>query len=347
MTEHQQHEATEGLPPQAILYDLIDGFTRTQCISVVSKLGVADELATGPKTAEELGQAVAAHPRELRRVLRAVASLGIFAEDREGRFHLTPLAETLRSDVPGSMRDFAVLYGQPWYWRPWGDLLNSVKTGETPFSRVHGKDVFAYLTGDAEAASTFNRALASVTSQGVDSILKAYNFARFASVVDVGGGNGTLIAGILNAFPETHGVLFDLPYIVEEAESFIGDAGVSDRCRVVGGDFFDSVPDGCDAYVLKFVVHDWDDERTITILKNCRRAIRNDGTLLLIERGIIPIGNDPAPIKFMDMHMMVVTGGIERTEAEISELFARAGFKLTRVIETDSPDNVIVEGVPV
>lgn len=347
MTKHQQPKATEELPPQAILYDLIDGFARTQCISVIAELGVADELATGPKTVEELAEAVGARPHELLRVLRAVASLGIFSEDNEGRFHMTPLAETIRSDVQGSMRDFAVLYGQPWYWNPWADMLSFVKTGHTPFSHVHGKDLFEYLGGDAEAASVFNGALASITSQGVDPILEAYDFARFNNIVDVGGGNGTLVAGILSAFPKMHGVLYDLPYIVEEAERSIEDAGVSDRCKVVGGDFFESVPGGGDVYVLKFVVHDWDDERTIKILENCRRAMGMDGTLVLIERGIIPTGNDPAPIKFMDIHMMVAMGGIERTEGELSELFSRAGFRLTRVIESESIDNVIVEGVPV
>lgn len=331
----------------AVIYELIDGFTRTQIISVAAELGIADLLMEGPKDIYELATSADAHPRALQRILRALASLGIFAEREDGRFELTSLAEPLQSGVPGSMRDFAIMYGQEWYWKPWGNLLDSVRTGESAFEHVHGKDLFGYLGEDEQAASVFNGAMTSITGEGVNPILESYDFSDFAKIVDVGGGHGTLIVAVLKAHPQMRGMLFDLPSVAEGAKVIIQEAGVADRCEMAGGDFFESVPVGGDVYVLKFVIHDWDDDRTIAILRNCRKAITRDGKLLLVERGIVPHSNEPAPIKFMDLHMLVITGGIERTEAEIGALFEAAGFKLTKVIPTGSPDNVIVEGIPV
>jgi predicted O-methyltransferase YrrM len=315
-----------------------------QAIAVAAKLRLADLLEDGPKSFDELAAETATHPPSLYRLLRALASVGIFAENGEGRFELTPLATPLQSDVPGSVRAMCAMRGEPWFWGAWGDLLHCVTTGESAFEHRHGKGLFELLSGDPAAMSLFAEAMTSMSETESAAVLAAHDFSAAKTVVDVGGGQGFLLAAILQANPSLRGVLFDLPDTVTRAHRVFESAGVRDRLEVIGGSFFDAVPAGGDAYMLKSVIHDWDDDRAVAILANCRRAMTTSGTLLLIER-VIPSGNEPSVAKWMDVNMLVATGGRERTEAEYRSLYASAGFELTRITATAAYMSLI-EGKP-
>ena len=270
--------------PSATLAQLIHGCASTQLLNVAARLGIADLLADGPKDAGALAAAAGAHPDSLRRVLRALATLGIFAERGDGTFALTGLSRLLRSGASGSLRASAIMYGEEWYWRPFGELLHSVLTGETAFDHVFGRSFFDYLGDHPKAAATFDDAMTSFTSDHAEAAMEAYDFSGLRNVVDVGGGHGSLLAAILKSNPSATGVLFDRPSVVAGAAAILEAEGVADRCGLVSGDMFESVPAGGDAYVLKWIIHDWDDAHAIAILKICREAIADDGRLLLIER---------------------------------------------------------------
>jgi hypothetical protein len=258
---------------------------------VAAKLGVADLLRAGPKSSPELAAAVNVNPQALYRVLRALASLGIFAETDPGSFALTPLAEPLRSDVPGSLLASAVLYGEGWWWQACGELLHSIRTGQPAFDHVHGKPLFGYLNSASDAAAVFNDHQTNMTRQDAAAVVAAYDFTGCARVVDIGGGHGALAAAILRACPRTTVLLFDQPGVVVGAPQRLRAEGVMDRWTCVAGDFFDSVPPGGDAYVLKDIVHDWDDGQAIAILRNCRVAMTPapavPARLLVVEKVIV------------------------------------------------------------
>lgn len=323
---------------------MIMGFRTTQLIYAAAKLGIADLLKDGPREVSAIASAVGAHPRALYRLLRALASLGILAETTDGGFQLTGFAQTLRSDVPGSLRGLALLYGDEWLWHAYGSTLYSVTTGLPAFDLVHGQPLFEYLHLHPEAASTFNQAMTGYSELESAAVLSAYDFADAAKLVDVGGGQGALLAAILKAYPQTSGVLFDQESVIDHARYVMAHTGVADRCAMTPGNFFDAIPKGGDVYVLKSVLHDWDDERSITILKNCREVMRRGSRLLVIER-VVPEGNEPSEAKLFDINMLVVIGGLERTAREYQELFEAAGFELTRIIRTEALVS-IVEGVP-
>lgn len=330
--------------PGPALLQMITGFWISQAIYVAAKLGIADMLQDGPRSSAELAKSAAMSPRQLHRLLRFLASVGIFAADEEGRFALTPLASGLQSDVPGSLRALAIMYGEEIY-QAWGDLLHSIQTGETAFNHVFKSGHFHYLTQHPTAAAVFNQAMTGFSTQESTAILKAYDFAHFDKVVDVGGGQGSFIAAILNANPRLIGVLFELPQVITGAEGHIAASGIANRCQVIGGDFFQTLPGGGDVYILKNILLNWEDEQCVTILQNCRRAMTKQGKLLVIE-AVIPPGNVPSFSKLLDLHMLVVTGGHGRTEAEFRAIFAAAGFELTNIIPTQSPASII-EGVAV
>ena len=330
----------DSIPPTTSLLQKVTGTWVAQAISVVAKLGTADVLADGPKGADQLAEAAHVHAPSLYRVLRTLASVGIFAEGNDGRFRLTPLAEPLRSDAPGSLRSFAIMLGEEWHWRPWGHLLHSVTTGQPAFEHAYGTEFFDYLAGQPEAAAIFDAAMTSRSNQDNDAVPAAYDFSGIRTVVDVGGGRGSFLASILRANPEMRGILFDQPHVLAGARQLVETAGLGGRCDLVAGDFFESVVDGGDAYILKKVIHDWDDDRAVQILERCREAMPADGRLLLVET-VIPPGNDPSFGKLLDLHMLVWTGGKERTEAEYRVLLATAGFGLTRIVPTGSPVSVI------
>lgn len=328
---------------------MITGYWISQSIYVAAKLGIADLLKDGPKSCDELANAVRAHPDALCRMLRALASMGIFAENQNGHFELTPLAVPLQTGVPGSLRAWAVMMGEEWVWRPWGELLYSVRTGETAFHHVFAMEHFDYLSRNPEAAVIFNEGMTASPMQPASAVVAAYDFSRFRTIVDVGGGQGFQLAAILEANPHTSGVLFDLPHVIEGARSLLEAEGVAARCELVGGDFFQSVPAGGDAYILKTVIHDWDDDHSITILKNCYRAMANSGRLLLVERVMPARMEQSASFQLVargDLQMLVMAGGRDRTEAEFRALLDAAGFMLTNIVPTQSAVSII-EGVPV
>jgi hypothetical protein len=307
------------------------GIIASQAIYVAAKLRIADLLASGPKTIAELASESGAHPPTLERLLRALSTLELFAPASEGRFRNTPLSEMLRIDHPQSQRDGALFLPARFLWLPIGELFESVRTGEPAFRRIFGQPFFEYLAAHPADAAVFNNAM----TQGIPwtslALLAAYDFSRFEQLVDVGGGEGALLRDILAATPRLHGVLFDLPQVVTRASEILtGD--ISARCQIVGGNFFESIPEGADAYLLKGVIHDWPDDDAARILRNTRRAIRPDGTLLLIE-GMVD--STSRRVGLMELLMLVI-GGRERTEAEFRSLLASADFLLARIIPTET-----------
>ena len=326
------------------LFQMIMGFRVTQMIYVVAKLGIADLLKAGPQDPESLAQATHTHGPSLYRLLRALASLGIFAEDEEGRFTLTPLAELLQSGVPGSMRSRALHFGGQPDWQSWGQLLYSITTGETAFRHLHGMDPWEYRAKNPEVDAYFNDFMYQQTATQTAAVIAAYDFSEIGTIVDAGGGYGALLAAILQANPQMRGILCDAPHVLKGAPPTLEAAGVSDRCELVPCDFFDSVPEGGDAYILKNIIHDWDEDSGRAILTNCRRVTPQHGRLILVEH-VIQRGNDPQMGKLVDLQMLVALGGRERTEAEFRALLGEAGFELTKVVPTQAQVSVI-EAVP-
>lgn len=328
--------------PADTLLNIVRGYRAAQAISVAATLGIADLLANGPRAVDELAEATGTDAPSLYRLLRALASMGIFAEDDE-RFRLTPLAEPLRSDAPRSVRGLVRLLGDPVLFKSWGQLLYSVRTGHPAFDYVHGMGLYAYLAQHPETAAIFYAGMAATTRH--QAVIESYVFAGASVVVDVGGGDGTLITSILHANPTIRGILFDRPEIVTGAQERLEREGLTERCQVVGGSFFEFVPEGGDLYILSDVIHNWSDEQAITILANCRRAVPGSGRLLLIQQ-VLPPGNGPALGMLDDLNMLAVLGGRERTEEEFRVVLAGASFSLRRIIHTRDSYS-IVEAIPV
>jgi hypothetical protein len=314
---------------------LVSGYWYTQTIYVATKLGIAELLKDGPKSAQELAQATGTNPRALYRLLRALASINIFAED-QGRFSLTPLAECL---LDPSTKAMVTMRGD-FQYRAWGELLYSIQTGESAFEKQHGKPIFDYLTENPETGNLFDQAMTGVHGRETEAMLEAYDFTGIGTLADIGGGNGSVITAILKKYPVMQGIIFDLPGVLERTSANIQAAGLTGRCQVVAGNFFETVPPGADAYLMRHIIHDWDDDESLTILRNCRKAMRPDGKLLVVE-GIVPPGNEPSVSKFFDLAMMVMPGGMERMEEEYRQLFNAAGFRLTRIVPTTTWVSVI------
>lgn len=333
---------TNETTPATTLLHMVTGHWVTQAIYVAAKLGIADLLKGGPRTSEELAMSTGTHAPSLYRLLRALANIGVFEEDETGCFGLTSIGQCLASNAPDSMRARAMVSGEEWY-HVWGDLLYSVQTGQTAFDHVLGVPFFQYLAHNDATAAIFNKTMTASSAQVAAAVVAAYDFSWAKTIVDVGGGHGSLIASILNANPQARGILFETPEVTDGATTHLVAAGLAERCDVVAGDFFEAVPSGGDVYLLSFILHDWDDERSIAILKNCQRAMAPDGRLLLIEQ-VIPHANEPSFSKMYDLHMLVLMGGRERTEAEYRMLLHAAGFRLTTIIPTQSPRSII-EGV--
>jgi hypothetical protein len=345
MSQDEVDQVSAEAPPAARLMQMIFGFAITQAISVAARLNLADLLKDGAKSVDELAQATGAEPRPLYRILRALASVGIFAEDGAGRFKLTPLAEPLRSNTPDSLRDFSIFIGADWHWRAWGDLFGSVQSGQPAFEKIYDKAFFEYLGENAGPAQVFNDAMTSISTVSSTAVVDGYDFAGIKKLVDVGGGHGMLLSSILEKYPQMTGILIDAPSVITGTKEAIEARGLSGRCEVVGGDFFASVPAGGDAYIMKHIIHDWNDERASTILRCCHRQMPAEGKLLVVEM-VIPEGNAPSFGKLLDLEMLVLLRSFERTEAEYRELFNQSGFRLTRIVPTKSAYSVI-EGVPI
>lgn len=318
-----------------------------KAVCVAAELQIADHLAAGPRGPDDLAQATGSHAPSLHRLLRALVSLDICSERDDGLFELSAMGEPLRSDAPNSLRSWALWYGA--YMSPlWDNLRHSVKSGESARKLITGSDDFSHLESDAGAAAIFNRAMAEFTTLIASEVVRVYDFAGMRRIVDVGGGYGALIAAVLRANPAAEGVLFDRPHAMRGARTLLAGEGLSARCELLAGDFFDQVPAAADIYLLKAIIHDWDDERGRLILRNCRRAMPPHGRILIVER-ILPARFQPSrlhhAIARADLTMLVALGGRERTEAEFSTLLDSAGFTLTRVIATGLEYSVL-EGAP-
>jgi hypothetical protein len=317
-----------------------------QALHVVAVLGIADLLADAPKSSDDLAQTTGSHGRTLYRVLRTLAAAGVFAEDKSGRFRLTPLGQPLRSDVANSVRAASIfLSGES---ELEGRLVDCVRTGKTAIELVSGgTNWIEYYRQEPARAAVFNAAMTALSNAHYAGVVGAYDFRSVRKIVDVGGGHGRLLSMILMAYPKMRGVLFDLPHASEGGQKTMADARLSNRCEVVSGDFFRSVPSGCDAYILSRVIHDWDDERAVAILKVVRDALPAKGRLLLFETMIRSDKRLSYPL-LSDLNMVIRTGGCERTLAEYRALYKAAGFNLSRSIKTASPTGMtIIEGKPV
>ncbi|GAA6618061.1 methyltransferase [Scytonema sp. NUACC26] len=323
------------------MLEMISSFWVSQTIYAAVKLGIADYLQEQPRTAGELAEMTNTHAPSLYRLLRALTSVGIFTEDENHRFGLTRLGETLCTDCPGSLRFFAMIQLGQEHYRAWGNLLHSIKTGEVAFDNLVGMNVWDYYVKNPENGKVFEQAMTNMTGSQIEAIMASYDFSELSLVVDVGGGQGSLLTTILKAYPELKGILFDTPTTIENVKPRLqANSDVGNRCTAVSGNFFESVPSGGDAYLMKFIIHDWDDEKAIAILKNCYRVMPENSKLLLFET-IIPLGNEPFFGKLLDINMLVMTGGRERTESEYQVLLQAAGFQLNKIISTPSPLSII------
>lgn len=329
--------------PAEQLVRLFRGFWVSQAIYVATELRIADLLAEGPRTLADLASAAGAHAPTLGRVLRLLASEGVFEEVEDGRFQLTPMAAPLRRDT-GQLWMQVLFIGRPASWQAAGDLLHTVKTGETAFDHVHGAGFFEYLREHPDEGRLFDQLMVANTTPVARAVAAAYDFSSMTTIVDVGGGRGALTIGILMANPALRGVVLDQPAVAIGAREAIAAAGLSDRCEAVGGDFFEGVPSGADAYLVKFILHDWDDDRSLAILRACRRAIPAQGRLVVIEL-VIAGGAGPSFARTQDVNMLINLGGQERSAAEYRALFVAAGFDLKRTIPVLG-DMCIIEGVP-
>jgi hypothetical protein len=316
----------------ATLSSLISGFMVSQAIHAVAKLGVADALTDGPRDIEDLAESCGASVDGLYRTLRCLAALGLFDECGERTFALTSMGSLLCQDAPGSLRPWALLSGESWAREPWGEILHSIQTGRPAFDAVHGTDAYSFLTQSPPAAQLFHAAMISSAGQLLAPAIDSYDFSGIDHLIDVGGGHGALLSRVLDAYPTMQGTLVDLPQTVEDARTFLDGQGqgVGGRCKVIAGDFFQTVPPSGDAYALRWILHNWDDTHAVAILGNCRRAMPSHARVLIFER-IVPTGNAPADSKVLDLNMMIMQGGRERTEAEFTMLLGRAGLELVGI----------------
>ncbi len=313
-------------------------------LAIATELGLADLVHTEPQSVTQLAHATGSHADSLYRLLRMLASCGVFAEDDDGLFHSTPMSSLLESGRPDSFRDLLTLGWQDIAWDTYRQLPHTIRTGETAFDTAFGATFFDYLASHPEANASFDAAMAVFSGPENGIIAAAYDFGQFARIVDVGGGTGGLIAAILSAHPGVHGVLFDQPQVVA---NMTGVEVLTDRerCEPIGGDFFESVPPAADAYVMKRILHDWDDEAAIRLLMRCREAMKTDARVLVID-AVMQAGNAPDPNKFMDVSIMALTRGRERSEANFRRLFAEAGLRCTEIFPTKLPSTLsIIEGV--
>lgn len=330
-------------PPSIAVLNMICGYWVTQFIYVAAKLNIADHLKKRPMTCQELAQATGANEQALYRLMRGLASLGIFTETKEGRFKLNALGKSLCADTPGSMRSMALMNGMPFHWKVWENFLETIKTGQPGFERTFGMDSFSFFNTHPEEDAIFSGAMTAMSVQSVAPIVAAYDFGAAYKVADIGGGEGSLLAGILQANSDLKGVLFDRPSVVAQAQTTFEQ--LAERMEFVSGDIFEKIPSGSDIYILKNILHDFSDEKALLILKKCREALNNSARLLIIET-IIPAGNAPFSGKLIDLEMLMMTpGGRERNETEYGQLLEAAGFKLNRIVPTIAPLSLI-EALP-
>ncbi|AYE97405.1 hydroxyneurosporene methyltransferase [Mycobacterium paragordonae] len=329
------------VPAPAAMMELILDAWVAQAVAAAAELGIADALAGGPLTADEIAAAVGADADAISRLLRALIGRGVFRQRRDGRYDLNPLADALRSDAEVSLAGMARFVGTRQQREHWSELTDAIRSGRSVVSKLRGKPFFEYLAGEPELSRIFNDAMTSTSDLSIAPLVAAYDFSGYSTIVDVGGGHGRLLAAILNAAPQARGILFDQPQVVADAPAELREHRVEDRVRIVEGSFFeDELPGGGDAYVLKNIIHDWPDDDAISILGRVRKAAAPGSHVLLLEQ-VIPDHNRDIPAKWIDLEMLVMVDGRERTEAEYGRLLQQAGFQLTRVVETASPFGIV------
>jgi ubiquinone/menaquinone biosynthesis C-methylase UbiE len=326
------------------LAEMVMAIWPARAIYAAAELAIPDHLAGGALHVDEISRLTACHAPSLRRLLRALGSCGVVTEVSPDCFGLTALGSALRTDAPGSTRALVMTIAGGWQWTAWGNFLHSLRTGQSGLLKSSGLDLFSYLAAHPQEHACFNQAMIGIHGATASAVADAYDFSALDSIVDVGGGTGTLLKTILKATSHPRGVLFDLPETAKEAREAIAKEGLAGRCTVADGDFFESVPQGHDCYILAHVLHDWTDAEAIAILRNCRRAISQKGRLLIVE-AVLPEGDTPHHGKLMDLLMLAVTGGVERTGREFAELLTATGFKLERIISTSTHQS-IVEATP-
>jgi O-methyltransferase domain/Dimerisation domain len=331
-----------NLPPKIILTQMILGYVTSKAIHVATKLNIADLIAAqGPMNCSGLAKKTGAHEESLHRLLRALASVEIFQEDSEGKFSLTPMAECLKEDSPDSLKAMSLSTGAAFY-KAYEEFLYSIQTGDGGLKKALGMPIFDYLTNNPEEGKIFDRMMTDFHGDETAPMVGTYNFSDFKTIVDVGGGNGSVISAVIKNNPGVSGVLFDLPDVINRSRENIAAWGLSDRIKLDTGSFFESVSGGGDAYILRHIIHDWSDSDAVTILSNCRKAMNPGGKVLVVE-AVIPKGNDPNPFKWLDLTMLMI-GGKERTEEQFKDIFTKAGLKLARIVPFTPVMNV-VEGV--
>jgi len=340
MAETGPKTSSPAVPPHVQLIQMITGGWVSRLVYTAAKLGIADQLASGPKSAAELAGPLGLHAPSLHRFMRTLASLGILTGREQGRFALTALGEAMKSGAPGSARASLLTMGGPWFDGVFQDFIYSLQTGKTAFEKAHGMPVFDFLAQHPEAASLFSETMVGIHGQEPPAVAAAYDFSGFDTVVDVGGATGNMLAAILGRHKRPRGILFDLPHVVTDAPALLKAKGVMERVTIQPGDFFKSAPAGGDAYVLSHIIHDWSEQQCLTILGHVHKAMKPDGRLLIVEM-VLPAGDEPHFGKLLDMVMLALPGGQERTEAEYGPLLAKAGFRLTKVVPTESPVSVV------
>jgi len=352
MTDEPTAELQERMAAGRHLAGLINGYQLSAAIGAFARLGVADALAEGPASPAELAAQLDADQRSLARLLEATLEAGLFEARDDGRYALTALGQLLRGDVEGSLRRLALVSTEEWRWRAYGHLAHAVRTGEPGFVPAHGCRFWEYLAGHPTEAASFNETMSRISAARDAVLAGAYDFGDIHRLVDVGGGHGGLLCAVLAQHPHLRGVVFDLPGVVAGAQERLLEAGLVDRCEVVAGDFLEEVPPGGDACLLSWILHDWDDETALRILRNCRAAMNNAARLLVVEL-VVPAADDPAPapgvarlVKQTDLEMLAVVGGRERTAAEFGELLAQTGFSLARIVPLPGIPWSVLEGVP-
>ena len=331
----------EQTPPQAVMMQMTMGFIVSQAISVAAKLYLADHLADGAQTLSRLAEKTNTHEPSLYRLLRALTSVGVFRKNSDGAYENSPLSEVLRSDDPHSLRAAAHMICDREHWHSHGNLLHSVKTGETAFDHTFGMPVFPYFAEHPEVAEIFDNAMTSFSAPVAEAVAAVYDFSQAATIADIGGGHGLLLATALKSAPQAKGILFDQPQVVEGAGKVLESEGVAGRVSITGGNFFEAIPVAADLYLMKFIIHDWNDEQSIQILSNLARSAKPGARLVLVETVVEDDDAAGSASKVMDLNMLAMTGGKERTAKEYAELFEKTGFRLTRVIATASPMQIV------
>jgi hypothetical protein len=331
---------TGTVPPHAQLIQMATAYWVSRLLYVAAHLNLADCLTERPRTAEDLAKSTATHAPSLYRLMRTLASLGLFMEDAAHRFSLTPLGEALKTGAPGSARATVLTAVGDWFTCGMDQLLYSVQTGKTGFEKTFGMPAFDWLAKHPEEASLFSETMVGFHGAEPAAVAAAYDFSELGTIVDVGGATGNLLATILARQPGPRGILFDMPHVVRDAPALIQARGLADRIRIEAGSFFEAVPADGDVYLLSHVIHDWSEGQCLTILGNCRRAMKPGSRLLIVEM-VLPVGDTPHPGKMLDMVMLAWAGGQERTEPEYRALLDKARFRLTRVVPTESAVSVV------